>query len=65
MLPLGRVALEAWIAARTSSVGMPRLLSASRFRSMRTAGSEPPPISTLPTPLTCATFCWTTLETES
>jgi hypothetical protein len=54
---LGRVALLAWIAARTSSVLMPYWLSANGSSSIRTAGSEPPPICTSPTPSICSN-CW-------
>ena len=52
-MPFGRFAFEACIAARTSSVLMPYLFSAKGSSSTRTAGSEPPPISTSPTPSTC------------
>jgi hypothetical protein len=57
--------LLAWIAARTSSVLMPNLFSANGSNSTRTAGSEPPPISTSPTPSTCATRWLTMLATAS
>jgi hypothetical protein len=59
------LALLAWIAARTSSVLMPRRLSEYGSSSMRTAGSEPPPISTSPTPSTCDRRWLTMFDTAS
>ena len=64
-MPLGLLALLAWIAARTSSLERPRSLSANGFSSTRTAGSEPPPSSTSPTPGTCASRWLTMLLTAS
>ena len=63
--PFGRLAFVAWMAARTSSVDRPYWFSWYGFRSTRTAGSEPPPISTSPTPFTWAIFCWMTFDTSS
>ncbi len=54
---MGRLALAAAIAARTSSSPTPYLLSACGFSSTRTAGSELPPTLTWPTPSICESFC--------
>ena len=60
-LPLGRLALVAASAARTSSRPMPYLFSAGGFSSTRTAGSAPPPTRTWPMPSTCDSFCCSTV----
>ncbi len=50
---------------RTSSSAMPYCDRAFGCSSTRTAGSEPPPTVTSPTPVTCATFCASTVEARS
>jgi hypothetical protein len=55
--PLGRLALAAASAARTSSSPIAYLLSAMGFSSTRTAGSEAPPTVTWPTPSAWEIFC--------
>jgi len=55
--PLGRFVLVLPSTARTSPSPMPYLFSASGFSSARTAGSDPPPTFTCPTPSTCDSFC--------
>ena len=44
---------------------MPYCVSALGCSSTRTAGSDPPPTVTSPTPVTCATFCASTVEAMS
>ena len=63
--PLGRLALLAWMAARTSSAAMPSASSAKGLSCTRTAGSELPPSSTSPTPGTCSRRWLTRLLTRS
>jgi hypothetical protein len=53
------------IARRTSSSAIPYWASAWGCSSTRTAGSDPPPTVTSPTPLTCATFCLSTVDEMS
>ena len=63
--PLGRFALAAPSTVRMSSRPMPKWLSTVGFMSTRTAGAEPPPTSTRPTPFTCASRCCRIVETAS
>ena len=63
--PLGRLALAAASAARTSSSATPYLKSVSGFNSTRTAGSELPPTLTCPTPSSCDSFCATIVDAAS
>src|SRR4051812_4020994 len=65
MAPLGRSRLAPLIERRTSSSAMPYCISAYGSSSTRTAGSEPPPTVTSPTPVTWATFCASTVEARS
>jgi hypothetical protein len=51
------LALVAVIALLTSSKPMASLLSTVGLSSTRTAGSEPPPTVTCPTPFTCEMRC--------
>jgi hypothetical protein len=53
------------MAARMSSIATPYLFSRNGLAEIRTAGSEPPPISTSPTPVTWARRWATTFETAS
>ena len=63
--PLGRLTLVAASTARTSSRPSPYLYSAAGFSSTRTAGSEPPPAMTWPTPSIWESFCTRMLEAAS
>ena len=53
------------MAWRTSSSEIPYCVSAFGSSSTRTAGSDPPPTVTSPTPVTCATFWARTVEARS
>ncbi len=64
-MPLGRFALVALMAARTSSSPIAYLLSAVGFNSTRTAGSELPPTVTWPMPFTCESFCASMVDAAS
>ncbi len=64
-MPLGRKALAAARAARTSSVLMPARFRASGLSRTRTAGSAPPPTVTSPTPGICEIFWASTVEAAS
>ena len=55
--PLGRLVVEALKTLRTASRLTPYLLSAVGFNSTRTAGSDPPPTKTVPTPSNWESFC--------
>src|ERR1039457_3628008 len=55
--PLGVLAFAPLNAVRTCSRPMPYLFSAVGFSSTRTAGREPPPTVTCPTPVNWASFC--------
>ena len=55
--PLGRFALAAASAERTSPRPMPYLFKTVGSSSTRTPGSELPPTITWPIPSTCASFC--------
>jgi hypothetical protein len=59
------LALVLAIAVRTCSKPMPSLFSTVGLSSTRTAGSEPPPTVTWPTPATCAMRCARTVEAMS
>src|SRR6266705_122551 len=63
--PLGRLALAAACAARTSSSPIAYLLSAVGFSSTRTAGSDAPPTVTWPTPSAWEIFCARMVEAAS
>ena len=52
MLPLGRFAFAAPSAVRTSSSPIPRWFRIVGLMSTRTAGADPPPTMTCPTPCT-------------
>ena len=62
---MGRLALVVVIAVRTSSKPMPSLFSSGGFSSTRTAGSEPPPTLTCPTPFICEMRCARLVEAMS
>ena len=63
--PFGRLALVDVIAVRTSSKPIPSLLRSVGFSSTRTAGSDPPPTVTWPTPFTCDRRCARLVEAMS
>ncbi len=65
MIPFGRRRFAPLIDWRTWSSEMPYWVSACGCSSTRTAGSEPPPTVTSPTPITCATFCASTVDARS
>ena len=54
---MGRFAFVEVIAVRTSSKPMESLLRTVGLSSTRTAGSEPPPTVTWPTPFSCEMRC--------
>src|SRR5271170_981995 len=64
-MPLGRLALVAVIALRTVSGLMAYFCSVLGLSSTRTAGNELPPTLTVPTPLTCDSFCARLVEAAS
>jgi hypothetical protein len=62
---LGELALAAAMAARTLSRPTPYFDKLVGLSSIRTAGSELPPSTTWPTPLTWLKLCCRTLEAAS
>ena len=64
-MPLGRKALAALRALRTSSMLTPARFRASGMASTRTAGRAPPPTVTSPTPGICEIFWASTVEAAS
>src|SRR5580704_1895887 len=64
-LPFGRFVFAFPSTARTSSRLSPKLFRSVGFTSTRTAGDEPPPTKTCPTPLIWDTFCWRIVDAAS